>query len=51
LTAINIGLNDVDLVVSSDGRVRYLIRYPRWARYVLLLGRRLSVALSKVGAP
>ena len=43
LTAINVGLNDVALVVSSDGRVRYSIRYPRWARYVLLLGGGLGI--------
>ena len=42
LTAINVGLNDVELAVSSDG-VRYLIRYPRWARYVLLLSGGLGV--------
>jgi hypothetical protein len=36
-TAINVGLNEVELSVGSDGRVRYAIEYPRWARYALAL--------------
>src|ERR1700704_1504663 len=38
LTAFTVGLNDVDLAVSSDRRVRYTIQYRRWAGYVLLGG-------------
>jgi hypothetical protein len=34
-TAVNVGLNDVDLAITADGRVSYRIRYPRWAGYVL----------------
>ena len=36
MTAIAVGLNNVELAVSSDRRVRYTIRYLRWARYALL---------------
>ena len=36
LTAFAVGLNDVDLAVSADRRVRYTIQYRRWAGYVLL---------------
>src|SRR5206468_3434606 len=36
-TAINVGLNDVDIAIGADGRVRYHIRYARWAAYVLAL--------------
>src|SRR5712692_141855 len=38
LTAISVGLNEVDLAVSPDGRVQFEIRYPRWAGYALALG-------------
>lgn len=36
LTAFNVGLNDVELAVGSDGRVRYTIRYRQWAAYALV---------------
>lgn len=36
-TAFNVGLNDVTLAVSSDGRVRYGISYGRWMGYGLVL--------------
>jgi len=37
-TAINVGLNDVDLEVPHPGTVHYQVRYWRWASYVLGLG-------------
>src|SRR5437667_12830675 len=37
-TAINVGLNDVEIAVASDGRVQYAIRYGRWAAFVVALG-------------
>jgi hypothetical protein len=37
LTAINVGLNEVDLQVVRPGVVRYDVRYWRWARYVIAL--------------
>ncbi|HET8579366.1 MAG TPA: hypothetical protein VFL31_00055 [Nitrospiraceae bacterium] len=36
-TALNVGLNDVELAVAPDGRVHYAIRYRRWASYALAL--------------
>jgi hypothetical protein len=36
LTAVNVGLNDVELTVSSDGRANYTIQYRRWANYALV---------------
>jgi len=42
-TAINVGLNDVEIAVSPDGHVRYDIRYARWAIYVLALAGTLGV--------
>jgi hypothetical protein len=44
-SALNVGLNDVELSVAGDGRVSYRIRYPRWAGYVLGLGALLGLAL------
>ncbi len=44
-TAMNVGLNQVELIVASDGRVRYGIRYPRWAGYGLALCGGLGVVL------
>ena len=44
LTAIAVGLNDVELVASA-GRVRYTVRYPAWAAFVLGLSDLLGVAL------
>ena len=43
-TAINVGLNDVELA-ASDGRVRYAVRYPRWAVFVVALSDLVGVAL------
>jgi hypothetical protein len=37
-TAINVGLNDVDLGLPQRGSVRYQVRYWRWASFVLGLG-------------
>ena len=42
-TAINVGLNEVDLHVPERGLVRYRVRYWRWARYVLALAGMLGV--------
>jgi hypothetical protein len=45
LTSFNVGLNDVDLSVSADRRVRYTIEYWRWAKYAILLSGALGVVL------
>lgn len=42
-TAINVGLNDVDIAVADDGGARYVIQYPRWAAYALSLCGALGV--------
>ena len=34
-TAVNVGLNDVDLRLPHAGAVHYRVRYWRWASYVL----------------
>ncbi len=34
-TAINVGLNELDLQLSQPGMVRYHVRYWRWASYAL----------------
>lgn len=44
-TAINVGLNDVELAVAPGGRVHYVIRYRRWAGYALALSGTIGVAL------
>lgn len=36
-TAINVGLNEVDLQLPQHGTVRYQVRYWRWAAYGLAL--------------
>ena len=36
-TAINVGLNDVEIEASASGRVHYAIRYARWAGYAVAL--------------
>ena len=36
-TAINVGLNEVDLELSWQGTLSYEVRYWRWAAYVLAL--------------
>lgn len=45
MTSINVGLNDVELAVSSDRRVGYTIQYRRWACYTLLLCGGLGLVL------
>jgi hypothetical protein len=45
LTAFDVGLNEVDLAISSDRRVRYTIQYWRWASYALLGGVAFSLVL------
>ena len=47
-TAINVGLNDVEIAVASDGRVDYAIRYPRWAALVVALGAAVGLLLIAV---
>jgi hypothetical protein len=44
-TATNVGLNEVELSPTSDGRVRYTVRYPRWAIYALGLGDLIGLSL------
>lgn len=36
-TALNVGLNEVDLAAFSDGRLHYVIRYVRWAAFAVAL--------------
>lgn len=43
-TAIAVGLNEVELSAAA-GRVRYAVRYPRWATFVLALADLVGVAL------
>jgi hypothetical protein len=45
LSAFNVGLNDVDLLITDDGRVHYVIRYRRWSCYVLALSAVIGLAL------
>jgi hypothetical protein len=42
-TALNVGLNEVDLQMPESGRVRYRIRYWRWASYCVGLGAALGI--------
>ncbi len=44
LTAFNVGLNDVELTISPDGRTQFQIRYARWAGYALALGAAIGLA-------
>ncbi|HEY8133149.1 MAG TPA: hypothetical protein VII12_14810 [Thermoanaerobaculia bacterium] len=44
VTAINVGLNEVELTASPDRRVTFDIRYPRWAAYVIALGAVFAIA-------
>ena len=55
-TAINIGLNELDLGFRHSGRIDYTVRYWRWAAYVLglsggmgLIGLALLVGLDVRG--
>ena len=43
-TAIAVGLNEVELA-ASGGRVRYTVRYARWATFVLALSDLLGMVL------
>jgi hypothetical protein len=42
-TAINVGLNDLELRFSHGGKLEYRVRYWRWATYVLGLGAILGL--------
>jgi hypothetical protein len=44
-TALNVGLNDVELAVGPGGRVHYAIRYWRWASYAIALSGVIGLAL------
>jgi hypothetical protein len=37
-TAYNVGLNEVELTAGPQGSVRYQVRYPRWAGFVVVGG-------------
>ena len=43
-TAFNVGLNQVQLTVSTLGRVHYAIDYRRWAKYAVVLSAVFGVA-------
>jgi len=43
-TAASIGLNEVELRANGS-RLRYRVRYPRWAAFVLVLGAAVGAAL------
>lgn len=47
-TALNVGLNDVELVIAPAGRVHYAIRYWRWASYALGLSGAIGLTLIAV---
>jgi len=47
-TAMNVGLNEIELQTSEPGCVRYTIRYWRWATYVLGLGAGLVAIMLAV---
>lgn len=36
-TAANVGLNDVTIVVTGEGRVDYIVRFDMWRRYCIRL--------------
>jgi hypothetical protein len=42
-TAVNVGLNEVDLSVPESGVVRYRVEYRRWAKFVVGLGCVLGI--------
>jgi hypothetical protein len=44
-TAINVGLNDVELAVGADRRARYVVSYGRWTAYGVLLGAVIGLIL------
>lgn len=45
-TAINVGLNDVEVSVTPDRHVRYGISYWRWTTYALVLSGVVGLALA-----
>lgn len=45
LTAVNVGLNEVELSVSV-GQARYTIEYRRWAAYAVLLSAAIGLAIA-----
>lgn len=55
LTAFNVGLNRVEVVLDAPGRLRYRIEYWTWARYSLALatviGATLCVIFLSIGLP
>jgi hypothetical protein len=55
LTAFNLGLNEVEVVLDPSGRLRYRVEYWRWARYALGLsagiGAILCVVLLSIDLP
>jgi hypothetical protein len=44
ITAINVGLNEVELRPTGDGSISYSVSYKRWAAYVVGLGGVLGIA-------
>src|SRR5438093_268912 len=44
-TAINVGLNDVDIAISVDGTASYAIEFSRWAAYAIGLGGLIGALL------
>jgi hypothetical protein len=38
MTAINVGLNDVELRILGDQRLEYVVTYRRWAAYAVVFG-------------
>jgi hypothetical protein len=50
MTAFNVGLNDVELIVMPDRQVVYTIAYKRWAAYGLLLSAVIGFALAGIFA-
>jgi hypothetical protein len=47
-TAINVGLNELDMQASPSGELRYRVRYWRWAKYLLGLGGTVGIGLLAV---
>ncbi len=47
-TAVNVGLNEVELHASGTGQVRFTIRYWRWATYGIAFSACLGFALAAV---
>jgi hypothetical protein len=50
MTAFNVGLNDVELVVLPERQVAYTITYRRWAAYSLLLSAIIGCTLAAIFA-